>query len=176
MLNNFAMGVQNSNTNRNTKIVEVIQQYKQENEPTEILPFLYLGGCSIKDNIVLLQLLNIKNIINVAHDVDFGKDLLDTPGIKLIHLKSKDVRSEFERCFAMIDLARLSNQKTLICCKNGRSRSFSVVAAYLMSRYRMPLTMAYNFVKQKRPLIEPRVNFIEILEDYEKELLLKPFF
>ncbi len=169
------MGVQNSNTNNYTKIAEIIQQYKQDNDPTEILPYLYLGGKSIKQNTVLLNILNIKNALNVAHDVDLGKNLLDTPGIRIIHIKTKDIRADFEKCFALIDSVRFSNQKILIFCKNGRSRSFTIVAAYLMSRYRMSLAMAFNFIQQKRPVVEPRINFIEILEEYEKELILKPF-
>ena len=43
---------------------------------------------------------------------------------------------------------------------------------YLMSRYKMSLNAAYNFVKRKRPEVSPNSSFMRYLERYEEELKL----
>lgn len=46
----------------------------------------------------------------------------------------------------------------------------TIVIAYLMSRYKLPLSLAYRYVKMRRPIVQPNPHFSKILEYYEYEL------
>jgi len=52
----------------------------------------------------------------------------------------------------------------------GISRSATIVIAYLMNRFGMTLSQAYNYVKIKRPEIGPNRHFMRTLIQYEQEL------
>jgi len=53
-------------------------------------------------------------------------------------------------------------------CMAGRSRSATVVLAYLMTRHGMSLADAYQFLKSKRPGISPNLGYMGLL------LMLRP--
>ena len=72
----------------------------------------------------------------------------------------------------VLDEARKKNDVLLIHCMAGISRSVTVTIAYLMSRFRMPMQRAYQFVKDKRPAISPNLNFMGQLVEFERELEL----
>ncbi len=57
----------------------------------------------------------------------------------------------------------------LLHCYAGKSRSACFAIAYLMSVYRMSLSDAYTFVKNKRKII-PNISFMEELMQYETQL------
>ena len=73
----------------------------------------------------------------------------------------------------ILDEARKKNEVLLIHCMAGISRSVTVTIAYLMSRFRMPMQSAYQFVKDKRPAISPNLNFMGQLVEFERELELR---
>lgn len=67
-------------------------------------------------------------------------------------------------------MKRFSDTKILIHCRAGISRSATFSIAYLMRYYNMSLQTAYEYVKAKRPKINPNENFIEQLRQYEAKL------
>ena len=63
-----------------------------------------------------------------------------------------------------------SETRVLIHCTQGISRSASTVIGYLMLYRDMDLRTAYHFVKSRRPIVDPRDNFIVELGKLEKRL------
>jgi protein-tyrosine phosphatase len=79
----------------------------------------------------------------------------------------QDIITIFNECTAIIENAIKKGYKILVHCEQGVSRSASVVIAYLMRYMNMNLVKAYNFVKQRRIIIQPNSGFIMQLKLYE---------
>ena len=62
--------------------------------------------------------------------------------------------------------------KVLVHCQAGVSRSATICIAYLMYHLRMSMEQAYDYLKSRRSVISPNVNFMCQLLDYEAELNL----
>lgn len=50
----------------------------------------------------------------------------------------------------------------------GISRSATLVIAYLMQYYGLPMQQAYQFVKDKRPTSSPNLNFMGQLVEFDR--------
>jgi len=83
---------------------------------------------------------------------------------------SQNLRQFFEEAFAFIDRARKANAGVLIHCHAGVSRSPTIAIAYLMKRAPMPMSEAYRFVKSRRSIISPNLNFMGQLWEFEQGL------
>eukprot|EP00249_Psilotum_nudum_P014886 c25051_g1_i1 orf=467-1063(-) len=143
---------------------------KNDNVPCEIEEGLYLGSIGAAYNKDVLQSLRISHILSVANSVDIPYP--DDFVYKQIEVRdSADVNLEghFEECFAFIDEARKTGA-VLVHCFAGRSRSVTVVLAYLMKTHNMNLLQALELVKSKRPEAAPNPGFMSQLREYEHTL------
>ncbi|XP_054485401.1 dual specificity protein phosphatase 10 isoform X3 [Agelaius phoeniceus] len=113
-------------------------------ELTPILPFLFLGNEHDAQDLEKMQRMNIGYVINV------------TTHLPLYHYE----KEEAHQC----------GKGLLIHCQAGVSRSATIVIAYLMKHTRMTMTDAYKFVKGKRPIISPNLNFMGQLLEFEEDL------
>lgn len=78
-------------------------------------------------------------------------------------------------CFLMrhVGSAIAGGGVVLVHCFLGRSRSATIVLAYLMARRQMRLADALSFLRAIRPQIEPNRGFVRQLEAYEQQLMEK---
>ncbi|XP_019714108.1 uncharacterized protein LOC109508512 [Hippocampus comes] len=137
-----------------------------------ILPFLYLGNERDAQDLDLLLHLNIGYVVNV------------TTHLPLYHLKSglhykrlpatdnskQNLRQYFEEVFEFIEEAYQSGQGVLVHCQAGVSRSATIVIAYLMKHTLMTMTDAYKYVRSRRPVVSPNLNFMGQLLEFERDL------
>eukprot|EP01137_Pigoraptor_chileana_P002504 Opistho-2@2332 len=140
--------------------------------PSEILPFLFLGTEKNSGDLPILESLNISIILNVAKECsnqfDDGRMLYKK--CPLEDSSTENIRRVFDEAFEFIDSARRQNRRVLVHCLGGVSRSVAVVIGYLMSRYSMNLDDAYSFVRERRPMIAPNLNFMGQLLELQEEL------
>ena len=88
--------------------------------------------------------------------------------INQIILDSKDQISN--ETFTFIEDAYSKGESTLIHSIKGQSRSSTIIAAYLMRKYRWNLLKTLEFLNSRRPDLEIRANFIHQLSAYETRL------
>uniref|UniRef100_S4RLF7 protein-tyrosine-phosphatase n=1 Tax=Petromyzon marinus TaxID=7757 RepID=S4RLF7_PETMA len=119
-----------------------------------------------------LQRLGIGLVLNVTAHYERG-------GLHYKRLPANDsdndsdkqnLRQYFEEAFEFIEDAHRRGQGLLVHCQAGVSRSATIVIAYLMKHTRMTMTDAYKFVKGKRPIISPNLNFMGQLLEFEEDL------
>jgi len=72
--------------------------------------------------------------------------------------------------FLSLDEGITQNRGVLIHCLAGVSRSVTVTIAYLISALNMTLNEAYDFVKQRKPSVNPNLNFMGQLLEFERQL------
>ncbi|XP_068689853.1 dual specificity protein phosphatase 7-like [Montipora foliosa] len=141
--------------------------------PVQILPHLYLGSEKDSSDLELLTKYGISYILNVTHDKPNSFEHL--PGFKYKKLPVEDnwranLSDMFPEAFEFIDEGITQNRGVLIHCLGGVSRSVTVIIAYLISTLNMTLNEAYDFVKQRKPSVNPNLNFMGQLLEFERQL------
>lgn len=78
----------------------------------------------------------------------------------------------FPFCDFISDSVKNSKGRVLVHCQAGISRSATICLAYLISRHRLRLDEAYEYVKKRRSVISPNFNFMGQLLTWETETQL----
>jgi protein-tyrosine phosphatase len=76
----------------------------------------------------------------------------------------------FYRVHDIISNSVAENKNVIVHCAAGMSRSATLVIAYLMIENKWYFEAAYDYVKRKRPIIEPNIGFVRQLKDLEFKL------
>ncbi|XP_067901070.1 dual specificity protein phosphatase 10 [Heterodontus francisci] len=142
-------------------------------ELTPILPFLFLGNEQDAQDIEKMQRMNVGYIINVTTHLPlyhYEKGIFCYKRLPATDSNKQNLRQYFEEAFEFIEEAHQCGKGLLIHCQAGVSRSATIVIAYLMKHTRMTMTDAYKFVKGKRPIISPNLNFMGQLLEFEEDL------
>lgn len=142
-------------------------------ELTPILPFLYLGNELDAQDCSQLQRLNIGYILNVTTHLPlyhYDTGIFSYKRLPATDSNKQNLRQYFEEAFEYIEEAHQAGMGLLIHCQAGVSRSATIVIAYLMKHTWMTMTDAYKFVKARRPIISPNLNFMGQLLEFEEDL------
>ncbi|KAF5741202.1 hypothetical protein HS088_TW10G00197 [Tripterygium wilfordii] len=143
--------------------------------PCKIEEGVFLGSFAAAKNKAVLDKLNITHILTVAcslsppHPNDFVYKV-----ISVMDNKDTDIRKYFDECFSFVDEAKEKGGSVLVHCFVGRSRSVSIVVAYLMKKHGMSVSEALEYVRNRRPEAAPNSGFISQLQDFDKSLRDKP--
>ncbi|EFJ41745.1 hypothetical protein VOLCADRAFT_77506 [Volvox carteri f. nagariensis] len=133
--------------------------------PTGIIPgSLYLGSYDTASRSELLRAMGITHILNTWP----SNPALFKNSFTYHTVSSAPV--DFQECFDFIDNVLKSEQKVLVYCMTGSSRSPSVVIAYLMKHRGWRLAESYKWVKDKRPAINIKDEDAKRLMEFEVQL------
>ncbi|XP_028840537.1 uncharacterized protein LOC114793068 [Denticeps clupeoides] len=138
-----------------------------------ILPFLLLGNERDAQDLDLLLRLNISYVVNVTTHLPLYH--LDTGLVRYKRLPATDnskqnLRQYFEEVFEFIEEAHQCGRGVLVHCQAGVSRSATIVIAYLMKHTLMTMMDAYKYVRSRRPVVSPNLNFMGQLLEFERDL------
>eukprot|EP01103_Thecamoeba_quadrilineata_P008632 TRINITY_DN1836_c0_g1_i1.p1 TRINITY_DN1836_c0_g1~~TRINITY_DN1836_c0_g1_i1.p1 ORF type:complete len:401 (+),score=63.24 TRINITY_DN1836_c0_g1_i1:69-1271(+) len=142
--------------------------------PTMISEKLYLGSWMSTRNKHFLKSEGITHIFCVADRLKFFHEgEFEFRRITIDDCESEDIKQHF------LDSIKYMNEivgeptkvnKVLVHCAMGISRSATIVIAYLMSTKKYTFEEAYEFVREKRPIICPNSGFREQLVEFGDDL------
>ncbi|CAF4559145.1 unnamed protein product, partial [Rotaria socialis] len=134
--------------------------------------FIYHGTIFHARNINLLEKLHIRNILNVCN-VRLSRKIVDKYHVFWINLQDDfdvDIRVHFDQTNEFLQACRNKNEKVLIHCRAGVSRSSSIVLAYLLRYYHDILYNAYHYLIERRSIAMSKDGFFLQIILYEKDL------
>jgi len=137
-----------------------------------IVPDLYLASQNEASHFITNASADI--VINAAFEVSF-------PFIRnttLLNLNWYDEPQQEinknDTLFCVIDVIDsylTHNQRVVVNCFAGVSRSTTIVVAYIIYKYKLTLLEALQFVRSKRNIVNPNPGFIQQLKNLEPLLL-----
>ncbi|KAM0985125.1 hypothetical protein ACFX13_012658 [Malus domestica] len=156
------------------RVIHVTRCSKEDNVPCQIEEGLFLGSIGAANNKDELKNLNITHILTVANSLapaypnDFVYKVINVPD-----RVCTDLKQHFDECIDYIDEATRSGGGVLVHCFVGRSRSVTIIVAYLMKKHGMSISQALEHVKSRRPQASPNAGFISQLESFERSLCVE---
>ena len=139
----------------------------------EIKKNLWIGDYKSALNKNFLIKNNIKLVINCSKTLNFT----DLENIIKIRLSMNDDRKEisdkkmielFPTVFDIIDNNLKNNNGVLVHCKAGMQRSATIVALYLMKKFKKKFEEVKQTIRDKRNIVfRPYVNFIKPIKYFE---------
>ncbi|XP_044075708.1 dual specificity phosphatase 28 [Siniperca chuatsi] len=118
----------------------------------------------------LIQQEAVTLCINVSKQQPFPSADVKKLQIPVYDDPGEDLYSHFDRCADAIQKEANRGGRSVVYCKNGRSRSATVCIAYLMKHRKLALPDAVQKVKTARHVIDPNSGFLSQLQRYEQEL------
>ncbi|XP_023226280.1 dual specificity protein phosphatase 1-like [Centruroides sculpturatus] len=144
---------------------------QDQEEPVEILPYLYLGSeyhASCKET---LQRLGITSLLNVSQNCpNRFEDSFIYKSIPVEDSGNEDIAIWFNEAIDFIERIKSENGKILVHCHAGISRSATICMAYIMATKRIRMDEAYEYVKSKRRIVSPNFNFMGQLLSFESQV------
>eukprot|EP01059_Diplonema_ambulator_P010463 TRINITY_DN204_c1_g3_i3.p1 TRINITY_DN204_c1_g3~~TRINITY_DN204_c1_g3_i3.p1 ORF type:complete len:559 (+),score=80.91 TRINITY_DN204_c1_g3_i3:43-1719(+) len=141
--------------------------------PDEIIPHLFLGSLRSAQEPRIYRTLGITYLASIGRELS----VVTEPNMSHIQcnvddLADTDLGSMFDQVHNFIDKAQSEKAGCLVHCFKGQSRSATMVISYLMKHRRMKRDTAIDFVKERRPMINPNRGFMDLLLRYEESLKL----
>jgi atypical dual specificity phosphatase len=152
--------------------LRVLQQATATARPTRLLPGLYLSGAVEASSLHLLRYYGITHVLNATEDLLLPEETQSFVGMRipLRDVEEEDISPYFTPAATFIDSALESGGGVLVHCHAGRSRSCSLVLAWLMTRRNWTLKQALEFLHDHRPQAAPNAGYLQQLSALEAEL------
>ena len=147
-----------------------LREHLQSSHITEIIDKIFLGSYSNAKDKEELEKNNIKYILNCASEC---KNIFEDK-IKYLKLEIQDqndfpIQDYFEKGAQFIHESLNNNDgNILVHCMQGKSRSTTILMAYLIKYKKEDTNSAYKIIKAKRRLAMPNLGFMYKLREFEK--------
>jgi len=115
---------------------------------------------------------NITHIINLSNMDYFTYDNFTYLNISVMDNKYSDISTYFDTTNEFINscLKNNSNKNILVHCYAGKSRSPTIIIAYLIKYQKMTLNECYDLLNKKVEFLSINSGFMDQLKRYESEL------
>lgn len=137
---------------------------------------LWLGNICAAENVKDLKDSNINFVVTAMPksqseylSVMYAENQITHKIIDVLDFSDQNVKQHFTECCEFIENA-LENSNVLIHCFQGKSRSTTLVAAYLVKTWNRKVDSVLDFIREQRPDTKPNDGFLDQLYDWEKDL------
>lgn len=131
---------------------------------------LYIGGMFALRGREALNEAGITHVVSVLR-LPLDKTLFENYEHKVIEVddvEDENLLEHFTASNKFISEALKARGAVLIHCAMGKSRSATILAAYLMASRRIPPNFALGLIERARPIVEPNPGFMKQLELYHE--------
>ncbi len=150
-----------------------LKRHTSKTEGREIVPNLFLGGRLAAQNWEWLSANSIRTVVNVTADLSNyyeGEEGFVYHRIAIEDANGAEIGTHFEATTAAIR-DQLEQGRAVLChCREGLSRSPSIVVAFLMQTMNMPVEEALALVEQKNDMVRINKGFEAQLNQLNKQL------
>ena len=137
---------------------------------------LYLGRADQAASRCIIMALGVTHVVNVTREhPNAFPDELCYLRIDVDDETTENLLREFSSTTQFITDALAGGGRILAHCNLGMSRSSTIVVAYLMHSRRCTLLDAYQFLKERRPIIRPNRGFLNQLSRFEEILFSRKY-
>merc|ERR1712159_575375 len=144
---------------------------KNDSEPAEVIPGIFLGSIGAAQRPDRLQEIGITHVLCVG--IGLPRKVGDEFAFKAVEVfdvAETCLRDHFDECFDFMEDALSSCGKVLVRCYAGKSRSAAIVIACLLRTAGMEYHEAFDLARKARPVVNPNAGFCLQLVQYYKEL------
>lgn len=148
-----------------------------DKECSRILPYLFVGGKTVAQNLATLRACRITHILNCVGFVcpEYFPNDFHYMTLWLQDSPNEDIFCILYDVFDYIETVReKSGSRVLVHCSQGVSRSAALAIAYLMWRKHQGFEDAYEKVKRKRSVVSPNMGFVGQLMQWQRKILNSP--
>lgn len=139
--------------------------------PSKILEHLYLGSQYNAASKKQLGSLEVKRVLDLKErHVTTDDPDLNVRAVPMSDHGDTTIVEILPECFKFIEDAKSNEEIILVHCRGGVNRSATIVLAYLMKYNGMTLREAWEYVRNRRPSVQPVANYMSQLREYEKSL------
>ncbi|CAA6654343.1 unnamed protein product [Spirodela intermedia] len=144
-------------------------------KPSSITSSMFIGGALAARSVYTLQYLGISHILCLCSN-EIGQsdsqypDNFEYKNFSISDNDDEDISGLFEEAFDFIDGIEQKGGKVLVHCFEGRSRSATVVLAYMMQRKNMTLLDAWDLLKKVHRRAQPNDGFARILVEVDRKV------
>ncbi|CAD8079570.1 unnamed protein product [Paramecium sonneborni] len=139
------------------------------NFPNEIIENqLYLGNSNHAMNLKALNLLGITHVVNCAKEIpnyfmntqQDNMDIFKYFQVPVLDLEEEPISDHFDEAYIFINEAlNQKENKVLVHCAQGKSRSATIVLMFLMRYKQWTFDQAYDYAQKRREIISINEGF-----------------
>ena len=130
---------------------------------------LYLGNRKAAQIENFLKMYDIHTVINCAAELQNDYKDVISYDLNLYDMPEEKIILVFERAYDFVK--KHLDHNILVHCYMGISRSASFIIFYLMKEEKWDYDTCFDFVRKKRPCIEPNYGFEQQLRDYYNQYI-----
>ncbi|XP_075662731.1 dual specificity protein phosphatase PHS1 isoform X1 [Castanea sativa] len=155
--------------------IALISEAANTERPSSVTSSLFIGGAMAARSVFTLQHLGINHILCLCSN-EIGQsdsqfpDLFEYRNFSIRDSEDENISSIFEEASNFIDHVEQKGGRVLVHCFEGRSRSATLVLAYLMLRKNLTLLEAWNGLKRVHRRAQPNDGFAKVLLDLDRKL------
>ncbi|KAG2678416.1 hypothetical protein I3843_11G001300 [Carya illinoinensis] len=155
--------------------IALISEAANTERPSSITSSLFIGGALAARSVFTLQHLGITHILCLCSN-EIGQsdsqfpELFVYKNFSISDNEDTNISSIFEEACDFIDHVEKIGGRVLVHCFEGKSRSATLVIAYLMLRKNLTLLKAWNALKRVHRRAQPNDGFARILLDLDRKL------